>query len=424
MENKESSVVRKSNSFGMKTVGGQIMKVFLIVFVFSAGYFFGIKGYTSSLNNYPNVVLTREKPEELQDLNFSLFWNVWDTLKNKYYDKDKLIEAKMVYGAIKGMVSGVGDPYTIFLEPSDNKMVEDDLKGGFEGVGIQIGFKGTQLAVIAPLTGSPADKAGIKPGDLILGIKDENKNIDRTTDGITLPDAVSAIRGPRNSTVVLYILREGITKPFEVPIVRETIDVPNVTFEKKGDDGNVALLTVNKFADETKVEWDNAVIEIQKDSAIKYVVVDLRNNPGGYLERSVDLATDFLNIGDVVVIEEDGNKNRTDFKVKDLGKLKNYKTVVLVNGGSASASEILAGALMDHKVAKIVGETSFGKGTIQEAEQVENGAGLHITIAKWLTPNGTWINGKGIKPDIEIKDDPETTDIDEQLEKAIEVVKN
>jgi carboxyl-terminal processing protease len=263
----------------------------------------------------------------------------------------------------------------------------------------------------------------VKAGDLILGIKDANKNIDRTTDGITLPDAVSAIRGPLGSTVTLFILREEVSQPFEVDIVRGTIDIPNVTFAKKGDDGSVAVLSVNKFADETKAEWDSAVIEIQKDVAIKYIVIDLRNNPGGYLERSVDLASDFLNVNDIVVIEEDGNKTHTDYKVKNLSRLKNYKTVVLINGGSASASEILAGALMDHKVAKSVGETTFGKGTIQEAEQVENGAGLHITIAKWLTPNGTWINDKGIKPDYEVKDDPET-EVDEQLEKAIEVVKN
>ena len=413
----------KKTPQNITSVSRQLLFIFLLVGVFSIGYFFGFKGYATTFNPYPKVILTREQPEKLKDLNFNLFWTVWDALKSRYYDKDKLIEAKMVYGAIKGMVAGVGDPYTIFLDPQENKVIEEDLQGGFEGVGIQIGFKGTQLAVVAPLKDSPAETAGIKAGDLILAIKDATKNIDRITDGITLPEAVQAIRGKAGTRVTLTLLREGTSAPFEVEVTRASIDVPNVTMEKVGDEKDIALITVNKFAVETKDEWDKAVVDILKDPAIRSVIVDLRNNPGGLLDGAVDLSGDFLEIGDVAVIEEYANKQRIELKVQTLGRLKNYKTAVLINEGSASASEIMAGALRDHNKAQLVGTKSFGKGTIQESEVVEGGAGLHITVAKWLTPNGTWVNDGSLKPDHEIEDNADTPE-DEQLQKAIEVIKN
>jgi carboxyl-terminal processing protease len=189
-----------------------ILSVFVLAIVFSIGYALGIKGFYVSLNSYPEVSISRELPKEKETLEFSLFWRVWDTLQSKYFDKDKLIPAKMVYGAIKGMVASVEDPYTIFLAPNENRVVQEDLKGNFEGVGIQIGFKGNQLAVVSPLTDSPAERAGIRAGDFIAAIKDEQKNLDRGTIGITLPEAVQAIRGPAGSTVTLTLLREGSEK--------------------------------------------------------------------------------------------------------------------------------------------------------------------------------------------------------------------
>lgn len=384
--------------------------------IFSLGYLVGVKGYKGNINNFPRVTISRDVPQDKGELDFSLFWKVWDALNVSYYDKEKLIPANMVYGAIEGMVSAVGDPYTVFLPPDKNKVVQEDLQGSFEGVGIQIGFKGNQLAVIAPLPGSPAEKVGVKAGDFIVGIKDEEKGIERGTVGINLADAVGAIRGPAGSKVVLTLLREGGSQPIVVEITREAIDVPSVELSFEGD-GKVAHIKLLKFGGETQGEWEDAVTEIVKKPEVKGIVLDLRNNPGGYLQGAVDISGEFLKTGKVVVIEERaGAKN--DYVVEGVGRFLNIPLVVLVNGGSASASEILSGALRDNNRAKIVGETTFGKGTIQEPQQINGGAGLHITIARWLTPDGTWVNEVGLKPDLEVKDNPDTPE-DEQLQEAI-----
>ncbi|OGM11522.1 hypothetical protein A2Z22_00540 [Candidatus Woesebacteria bacterium RBG_16_34_12] len=391
--------------------------IIIVCGIFSFGYVLGAKGYRIN-KNYPNVIIQRENPSDKKDLNFSLFWKVWDTLQTSYFDKNKLIPAEMVYGAIKGMVASIGDPYTVFLAPSENKVVQEDLQGSFEGIGIQIGFKGTQLAVIAPLPESPAEKAEIRAGDFIVGIKDERKGINMGTSGITLPEAVQVIRGQAGTEVTLSLLREGSEEVFEKTITRESIEVPSVTLKFVGEKEDIAHIKVLKFVAETSKEWDDAVIEILKKPEIDEIIVDVRNDPGGYLQSSVDLASDFLEIGQTVVSEEHTNGSKDEFKVEKIGRLKNKNAVVLVNKGSASASEILAGALKDLKKYKIIGETTFGKGTIQEPQQIDNGAGLHITVARWLTPSGYWVDGKGIVPDIEVKDNPDTNE-DEQLQEAI-----
>ncbi len=396
-----------------------LIGVFLIALIFSIGYGFGLKGYYIEAKRYPKVTISREIPIEKKDFNFSLFWKVWDALDAGYYDKSKLIPAKMVYGAIKGMVSAVGDPYTAFLPPEENKVVEEDLSGSFQGVGIQIGFIGNQLAVIAPLPDSPAEKAGVKAGDFIVGLKDVAKKIEIGTVGISLPDAVQIIRGPKGTQITLTLLRDGSSDPLVVDVTRDELNVPSVVYSTVGSDNQFAHIKLLKFGAETKNEWDKAVVKILTDQKIKGIILDVRNNPGGYLQGAVDLASDFLEIGDVVVIEQTGDGKKEEFKVDQLARLKNRKLVVLMNKGSASASEILAGALRDQKHIKLIGDTSFGKGTIQEPQQIENGAGLHITVAKWLTPNETWVNEKGLEPDIKVEDKQDTTE-DEQLLKAIE----
>ncbi|MCH7641042.1 S41 family peptidase [Patescibacteria group bacterium] len=389
--------------------------------IFSAGYLVGNKGYSAQLDGVTKVTISRDLPSDKQSLDFSLFWRVWDTLQQKYFDKTKLVEAQMVYGAIRGMVAAVGDPYTVFLPPSENKVVQEDLKGSFEGVGIQIGFKGRQLSVISPLSDSPAEKAGVKAGDFIIGIKDEQKGIDRGTAGITLPEAVQAIRGEAGSIVTLTLLRGDSEEPIVVDIKRARLDISSVELSFVGEGENIAHVKILKFSGETLDEWEQVVIEILKNPNIDGIVLDLRNNPGGFLQGSVDLASDFLDNGSLVVTEENADGSREEFKVERIGRLKNRKVVVLVNGGSASASEILAGALRDIKGIPLVGETTFGKGTIQEPQQVGNGAGLHITIARWLTPNDLWVDDGGLVPDHELEDNPDTEE-DEQLQKAIEVL--
>lgn len=408
------------NFFKIRT--GFLILIFSIV-LFGAGFFVGAKGYKVSWRNSSgnsSVTINRETPPQYQNVDFDLFWKVWDTLTLSYYDKSKINAGTMVYGAISGMVQALGDPYTSFLAPEENHVVQEDLGGSFEGVGIQIGFKGTQLAVLAPLPGSPAEEKGIKAGDYIIGIKDELKEVDRGTVGINLSEAVQIIRGPAGTPVKLILLREGEDEAREVEVVRKKIDVPSVTLNYLQDE-KIAQVRLLKFGAETKDEWDKAVREIIGKPSVEGIILDLRNNPGGYLDSAVEIAGEFLSNGSVAVIEERGTGEKNEFKVRGFGLLTKKKVVVLVNEGSASASEILAGALRDVAKVKIVGETSFGKGTIQEPRQLEDGSGLHITIAKWLTPSGFWVNEKGLTPDFEVEDNPDTGE-DEQLKKAEEVL--
>lgn len=398
-----------------------LFTVIVALGIFSLGYLVGYEGFIAAKEKPIEVSITRENPAGKETLDFNLFWRVWDTLESKYFDKSKLVESEMVYGAIRGMVAAIGDPYTVFLPPDENRIVQEDLQGSFEGVGIQIGFKGSQLSVISPLPSSPAEKAGVKAGDLIIGIKDIAKGIDRGTARITLPEAVQVIRGPAGSTVTLTLLRGENDEPIVADIIRDAIEVPSIQTAFVGENEDIAHIKLLKFSGDTLDEWEEVVIKLLKKQNLKGIVLDLRNNPGGYLQGSVDLASEFLENDSLVVTEESTNGDKDEFRVERIGRLRNQKLVVIINGGSASASEILAGALRDNRGIKLVGETSFGKGTIQEPQQVDGGAGLHITIARWLTPSSFWVDEAGLKPDVEVTDNPDTEE-DEQLLKAIEAL--
>jgi len=396
-----------------------IVGFLVLLLVFFVGYGFGINGYASQNPLGRSVVIDRSDQDGHDEINFSLFWKVWDTLSASYFNQGKIIPEEMVYGAIKGMVSSVGDPYTVFLTPKQNKVVQEDLQGSFEGVGIQIGYIDFQLAVVAPLPDSPAQEAGIEAGDLILKIKDDSEDVDIETIGMSLPDAVNLIRGEAGSVITLTILRNGDAEPRDIDIVRSSIDLPSVILDFVGEDNSIAHIQIIKFSGETKAEWEDKLREILKTPNLDGVILDVRNNPGGYLQGAVDLASEFLEIGEVVVIEQ-SNKDKVEYKVEMFGRLKDVDVVVLVNKGSASASEILAGALRDQLGALLVGEKTFGKGTIQEPLQLEDGEGLHMTIAKWLTPRGIWVNDEeGLTPDVLVEDNPDT-ESDEQLQRAIE----
>lgn len=390
-------------------------------FIFVSGYLLGQNGFRLESASFPKISIVRDLPKNHQDVDFQLFWRVWDTLETSYYDKNKIDTSKMVYGAISGMVASLGDPYTAFLAPEENKVIEEDLSGSFEGVGIQIGFKGKNLAVIAPLPDSPAEKAGIKAGDFIVGIVDSQKGIDTTTQGLSLNDAVKIIRGKAGTKVTLHLLRDGSDSPLKIEVTRQAMDVPSVVVSYLEND-SIAHIKLLKFGADTDSEWQKAVSNITThEPKVKSIILDLRNNPGGYLQSAVDIAGEFVKQGTTVVIEDRGSE-KNDFKTEIAGKFQDMKVVVLVNGGSASASEILSGALSEIKGYKLVGEKTFGKGTIQEPLQLEKGAGLHITTAKWLTPKGNWVHEKGIEPDIKVTDDEKTTE-DEQLQAAIKLLK-
>src|SRR3972149_10489170 len=320
-------------SYRPKITIPSLRKIFFIIVVsvvfFGTGYYFGLNGYKANTKKFPKVTITREIPVDKSDLDFSLFWKVWDTVSTKYFDKSKLVPGNMIYGAIEGMVAAIGDPYTTFLPPNENKVVQEDLGGSFEGVGIQIGFKGKQLAVVAPLPGSPAEKAGVKPGDFIVGIKDESKDLDMGTVGITLSEAAQAIRGKAGTKVTLTILRDENPEPIVVDLTRTKLDVPTLILSYVGEGGAIAHIRLLKFGGETGGEWQKAVKEVLKKKEVKAVILDLRSNPGGYLQGAVDIASEFLKTGSVVVTEEKYDGTKSDFKVERLGLLVSTPTVVL-----------------------------------------------------------------------------------------------
>lgn len=401
-------------------------KVLLIVILaFLLGWQFGQRNVEVKWSNYkPTLSIENKKPPENINVDFTLFWDTWNLLSRSYIDKKALDPTKMFYGAISGMVSSLGDPYTFFLPPDTQKSSKEELNGSFEGVGIQLGFDtDKRLVVITPLVGTPAEKAGVKPQDIIVKINDKD------TTRITLPEAVNLIRGPKGTEVNLTILREGEEETRTFVIKRDTILVKSVevSFKNTRDGKLIAVLKLTRFGERTQEEWLEAIPQVLSKGA-EGVVLDLRNNPGGFLEGAVFIASEFLSDGDVV-LQENSQGERIAFKVNRTGKLTKIPLVVLINKGSASASEIVAGALADRKKVKLVGEKSFGKGTIQEAEDLPGGTGIHITVAKWLTPNGRWVNDtEGLEPDVTIelpklKEGEKADDTkDLQLEKAMEML--
>jgi len=394
---------------------------FLVIAVifFAVGFAVGQKRIEFTKKGFiPQISVSNQLPSRNQNIDFSLFWQVFETLPQKYIDKSAIDSQKILYGAISGMVRSLGDPYTAFLDPKQNEAIKADLSGIYEGVGIQIGFnKDKRLVVIAPLSGTPAQKAGVRAKDLILKIDDKE------TFDLTLPEAVDLIRGPAGTRVKLVLSREGQEKPQELEIERAKISVKSVEVEFKNEQkGEIAVIKVTRFGDQTDSEWDSAVSDILAKN-VKGVVVDMRNNPGGLLSSAVHIAADFIK--GTVVKQEFADGRVESLSADHEGKLLKIPLTVLVNAGSASASEIFAGAIQDANRAKIVGEKTFGKGTVQDVVDFTGGSGLHITIAKWLTPKGKSISSVGITPDV-IIEFPATSDQeqkeDPQLDKALEIV--
>jgi carboxyl-terminal processing protease len=353
------------------------------------------------------------KPDEID---FSLFWEAYHKLKENFVDGEKIDAKTVVYGAIEGMVNALGDPYTVFFRPEDGKRFEEDVSGVFEGIGVEIGIKKGQLQVIAPLEGTPAKKAGLRAGDKILKVNDTE------TGGLTIEEAVKMIRGPKDTKVVLTILREGWDKPREIEVVRGVIEIPSLKWEIKESD--IAYLKLFQFSGTASSDFRKAAFEILNSPA-KKIILDLRDNPGGYLEVAQQIGGWFLQRGEIIVTEEFSNGEKTEFKSMGPASLSSYPIVILINQGSASASEILAGALKDNRGIILIGEKSFGKGSIQSVEKLRDGSSLKITIAKWLTPKGQVLTNQGLEPDLKVKmtDEDFEKGRDPQLDKALEVIK-
>ena len=327
-----------------------------------------------------------------QDIDFDLFWEVWDAIEETYVDRDDLNEKVLFYGALKGLVSSIGDPYTVFMDPKIAREFQDDLKGTFEGIGAEIGIKNDVLTIIAPLPDMPAEKAGLRAGDLVLAI-DEN-----STMGISIDEAVGKIRGPKDTDVVLAIKREGEDKVREITITRGKIVVSSVRTEFR-DDG-LYLIKITNFNDDTKRLFDKAVREIIENNP-EGIILDLRNNPGGYLDAAIEISSEWVE--DSVVVSEKYSDGRIiEHLARGRARLKDFPAVILVNQGSASASEIVSGALQDYGEGVVIGKQTFGKGSVQTLNKFDDGSSVKITVAKWLTPNGRSINDEGIMPDYEI----------------------
>lgn len=399
----------------------KIIKIFIkalggAVLLF-ASYSFGIyTGYQRIPSIEKIINVENKENEKFKDVDFGLFWDVWKDLEDSYIDKKSLDREKMVYGAISGMVKALGDPYTVFMEPEDAKQFKDDVSGSFEGIGAEIGIKKNVLIVIAPLKNTPAERAGLRAGDKILKIDDTI-----TTD-LTVEEAVRLIRGPKNTEVILTIARDGFTQAKEIKIIRGTIQIPITKFEMKG--GKIAYVALYHFTANSSQELRKS-LKAALDNGAQKLILDLRNNPGGYLDMAVDIASIFLPAGKTVVMENLADGQADQIKSYGPGALKDFPMVVLVNEGSASASEILAGALRDVLGVKLIGQKTFGKGSVQELRDLEKDATLKVTIAKWLTPNGYSISDGGLKPDIEVEmtDEDFEKERDPQLEKALEIIK-
>jgi len=384
--------------------------------VFGSGLFIGKK--TASTTPATNRIFFNQELGKPEAIDFGLFWDVLAKIEEEYVDSSKIDYQKMLYGAISGMVNSLGDDYTVFMPPEKAESFLKSVSGNdsFEGVGMELGIKDKVLTVVAPIEGTPAYKAGIKSGDKILKIDD------KTTEGMTTEEAVSLIRGPKGTDVNLTIIRKNADSPIEVKLTRDVIEVPVIRWEML--EGNIAYIKIYQFTANLPAKFEDTVSQILNNNA-KKIIIDLRNNPGGYLETAVDVASWFLPKDSVVVREEFKTGEKNEYKSEGYKTLQKFETVVLVNGGSASASEILAGALRDIRGIKLVGEKTFGKGSVQTMESFSDDSSLKITVAKWLTPSGVSIADEGLKPDVEVVPSEEDTNAgkDPQLDKAIELLK-
>ena len=391
------------------------------VILFIAGFFLlGI--YIGSHNQSEISKITnisnKNAPTEIR-ADFSSFWKVWNVINEKYPQAKEITDQERVNGAISGLVESLNDPYSVYFNPDDSKMFEDEIAGSFSGIGMEVGIKDKTLTVIAPLKDTPAYKANIKPGDKIL-------KIDNTiTSDLNVEKAIELIRGVKGTTVTLTILREGEKEPREIKIVRDIINVPTLDTELRKD--GVFVIKLYSFSENSADLFRDALKKFSLSKTDK-LILDLRGNPGGYLEAAVSMASWFLPEGKAVVIEDYGNNTK-----QKIYRSQGYdiftdklKFVILIDSGSASASEIMAGAMQDHGRAKLVGTQSYGKGSVQEVVDITPDTILKITVAKWLTPNGTSISQKGLTPDYEVEFTQKDYDSnrDPQMEKAVELLKN
>jgi carboxyl-terminal processing protease len=393
------------------------VSVILLVTVFFAfGIYIGFHN-GPAIDKITTISNKNNPPEITTD--FAPFWKVWNTINEKYPDANKTTDQERVYGAISGLVGSLNDPYSEFFNPDDTKMFESDIEGSFSGIGMEVGIKDKILTVIAPLKDTPAYNAGIKSGDEILKIDDT------VTSNLSIDDAVRMIRGDKGTTVTLTIFRDGEKIPREIKVVRDIINAPTLDTESRKD--GIFVIKLYSFSANSANLFREAMKQFYESGSDK-LLLDLRGNPGGYLDAAVGMASWFLPDGKTVVTEDYGNNKKPD-TYKSAGYSifnDNLKFVILIDGGSASASEIFAGAMQDYGKAKLVGAQSYGKGCVQEVVNITPDTILKVTVANWLTPKGNSITGKGLTPDYPVELTQKDTDAkqDPQMDKAVELLNN
>lgn len=398
--------------------------IYLGTLLLATGFLFGVLfGWSQGGEAYiptseANYLPIEEQQAIAKDLNFEMFWQVWNIVKTQYVDNEDITDEDLFYGALEGIVGALDDPYSIFLDPQYYKTFDEDLSGSFQGIGAEIGIRDGVLTVVSPLANSPAEQAGLKSGDRIFKV-DGEEAFDWSTD-----HAIQVIRGEKGTPVVLTVARDGEDDFIDITIIRDVIEMPSVELEYKNiADKKIAYLALYSFNQDTYEQFVEKMFELTADTDVDGLILDLRDDPGGYLDIAIEIASEWVEDGGVVVSEKMGDGSGNDYYSYAYGGLTNVPTVILINEGSASASEIVAGALQDHGKAVLLGDTSFGKGSIQTLHELADGSSVKITIGKWYTPNGKNINKEGIDPDLFIDFSYEDWEAgnDPQLDKALEV---
>ncbi len=404
--------------YSLKKIGTALFLTLLLGGIFLSGFYLGTSA--DGEEKFPIIAYSEEARRAALDgdkdsFDFNLYFEVWHSLKTNHVDKNKLKDRDLFYGSLEGLAAATKDPYTVFMNPELTGEFYEDLSGTFEGIGAEIGLRDDMITVVAPLDGMPAQKAGLRSSDKIYAIDGESAL------GLSVTQAVKKIRGPKGTEVTLTIIR-GEEKPFDVKIVRDRIVVASVKTEMRSD--GFYVIKISNFNDDTQNLFNQAVADILIKQP-KGIVLDLRNNPGGYLDTAVDIAGDWIKEGPIVA-EQYGENRRSEHFSNGRARLASFPTVVLINEGSASASEIVAGALRDYKKATVIGAKSFGKGSVQTIKDLSDGSSLKVTVAHWLTPAGDYINDTGIEPSIKIEltEDDINKDRDPQLNRALEFLKN
>ncbi len=400
----------------MKTIAK--ISTFIIV-----GVLFFVGGFYIGFNNIPEVekvygISNKENiPSDVSDADFADFWKAWNIINERHPDGQETSSQEKIWGAIKGMVESVGDPYTYFFTPEEAEDLNIDLSGEFYGVGMEVGVRDGNLVVITPIKNSPADKAGVQAGDIILKIGEEVAN------KLTVDKAVDLIRGEKGTPVLLTLVREKESTPIEITVIRDLIKIPTLETELRKD--GIFVVRLFDFSRNAELDFEKALDEFVASKS-KKLIIDLRGNPGGYLGSAINITSWFLEEGKTVVIEKSTHADSNNTYRSNGNMLQgDFDVIVLVDGGSASASEIMAGALQEHKAATLVGTKTFGKGSVQELINFKDKTELKITVAEWLTPNGLSISKDGLIPDIIVEFDEEVYKKDKkdnQMEEAVKIL--